>query len=509
MGGNSTTGAGQVFPRICVVGAGAIGGLIAGRLAGPNVKVTLVENGDRLEALRADGLTLISPSGERRTIRDLSVVGDPAEAGRQDLVFLAVKAQDLPSVAPGLPSLFHPDTVVVTLQNGIPWWYFQRFGGPLEGRRLERLDPDGVLERHVQPRRIVGCVVYPAAEMNGDCTVRHVEGEKLPVGELDGTATERVLALSGVLEEAGFRSRVLEDVRSELWLKALGSVSLNPISALTEATLEDICRFPATRSLAAAMMNEAQNVAEALGASLRVGIERRIAGAEAVGPHKTSMLQDLEAGRPLETEGLVGSVLELASITGTATPAIEAVYACVKLRESGTETGVRIRRMRDEDLSDAMAILERWDMAPTPDEADAERSGLEVANSFVAEQAGRVVGVASFIRLAPDVGETASLAVDPECRGLGIGYALQVARFQEMQRRGIRWVRTETDRPETISWYERKFGYRRVGTNPKKHAFSLPDVDHWTVLELDLREWVRRTSERTAVPSGEALSRPI
>ncbi len=323
----------EVPPRVCVVGVGALGGVVAGGLLAAGIDVTLVDRSERADHLRERGLSVLDPEGERRTFSDIRVTEDLAEAGPHDMLFLAVKAYDLGAVAPELPSAFAQDAVLVTLQNGIPWWYFQNHGGPLEGRRLRTLDPEGLIERHIDRHRIIGCIPYPAAELLADGTVRHVEGRKLPVGELDGSISPRVRRVAALLETAGFRSRILDDLRSETWLKAWGNLSFNPISALTGATMEALCRFAPTRRLAADMMREAQEVAESLGAHFRVGIERRLEGGEAVGPHKTSMLQDLEAGRRLETEALIGSVVELAEITGKPTPAIRAVDALVRLGE--------------------------------------------------------------------------------------------------------------------------------------------------------------------------------
>jgi 2-dehydropantoate 2-reductase len=319
--------------RICIIGVGAMGGLIGAKLIAAGADVTLVEQGDRLVQLQTHGLVLIGPDGERWEHREVRAVEASAATGEHDVVFLAVKAYDLPRVVPRLSSITGPDTTLVTLQNGIPWWYFHGHGGSLAGRSLKTLDPDGSLARHVDPGRVIACIPYPAAEVLDDGSVRHVEGYKLPVGELNGSVTPRVQRLSGLLQAAGFKSRILDDVRSETWLKAWGNLSFNPISALTGATLEDLCRFGPTRQLAARMMGEAQQVAETLGVTFRVGIDQRIAGAEAVGPHKTSMLQDLERGHRLETEALVGAVLELAEATGIATPAIQAVYATVRLLE--------------------------------------------------------------------------------------------------------------------------------------------------------------------------------
>ena len=244
---------------------------------------------------------------------------------------MALKAHYLDQVAREIAPLLGPETMIVTVQNGIPWWYFQRHGGPYDGHRLKTLDPSGALTKHIPAERLVGCVVYPAAAVPEPGVVRHVEGDRFPVGELDGSATERVQRLHDVLVGAGFRSRILDNIRSEIWLKAWGNLSFNPISALTHATMVDICQFPETRALAADMMVEAQAVAETLGISFRHTIEKRIAGAESVGAHKTSMLQDVELGRSLEVEALVGAVLELAELTETPAPSIAAVYACVKL----------------------------------------------------------------------------------------------------------------------------------------------------------------------------------
>ncbi len=317
--------------RVCVVGAGAIGGLLAARLAGTEAALTLVDRGAQAVALRTCGLTLVREDGTETIERRFRVVEEIEEAGPQDIVVLSVKAYDIPAVAPHLPAVFHDGTTVITVQNGIPWWYFQLHGGTFDGYRLSSLDPDGAIEENIDPGRIVACVCYPAAEVVEPGVVRHVEGWRIPVGELDGSSSERAHQLSDLLARAGFKSRVLDDVRSEIWLKAWGSLSFNPVSALTGATLEEICSFPETRRLVAAMMEEAQRIAEKLGVTFRHPIERRISGAEAVGAHKTSMLQDVEAGRPLEVEALVGSVVELGRLTETMTPTIGAVYGCAKL----------------------------------------------------------------------------------------------------------------------------------------------------------------------------------
>ncbi len=310
-----------------------MGSVLAAGLLDAGADVTLVDRGSRVEHLNRHGLSVRAPDGSTRMYRGFRTRDASDPTGDYDVVFVAVKTYDLPQAATTLPSALGPDTVVVTLQNGIPWWYFQRHTGPLAGCRLRSVDPAGDLERSVDPARIIGCVPYPAAELLEDGTVHHVEGDRLPVGELDGSISERLRRLAALLESAGFRTRMLEDVRSETWLKAWGNLTFNPISALTGATLEQICRARASRQLVFDMMREAQAVGEALGATFRVDIERRIAGAEAVGAHRTSMAQDLDAGRPLETEALVGSVIELAEALDIETPAIRAVYALVKLLE--------------------------------------------------------------------------------------------------------------------------------------------------------------------------------
>jgi 2-dehydropantoate 2-reductase len=316
--------------KICVVGAGAIGGLLAARFALAGDDVTVIDQGAHLAAIQKNGLKLEWHDGKVQTAR-VKAVNKAGEAGKQDIVVLAVKAHFLEQVVRDIDSLLGPDTVVLTVQNGLPWWYFQKLGGKYDNHRLESLDPSGVLTGNIDPNRVIGCVVYPAAAAVAPGVIHHVEGDRFPIGELDGKETERVRELHDVFVKAGLKSLVLPDIRSEIWLKAWGNLSFNPISALTHATLVDICQFAETRELAATMMKEAQDIAQKLGVTFRVSIDKRIAGAEAVGAHKTSMLQDVEAGRSLETEALIGSILEMARLTGTPAPAIESVYALVKL----------------------------------------------------------------------------------------------------------------------------------------------------------------------------------
>ena len=328
--------------RICVVGAGAIGGLLGVRLAHAGHEVSAIARGPHLAAIRAGGLKLVE--AEQELVADLEATDQITNLGAQDVVLLALKAHQIAAVVDDLPALFGPDTVLVTLQNGIPWWYFQKLEGPYADRVVETVDPGGVLSNAIDPNRIIGCIAYPAATIAAPGVIRHIEGNKFPVGELDGSESNRVRQLSGLFEQAGFKSRVLDDIRSEIWLKLWGNLTFNPISALTHSTLVDICQFPPTRTLAATMMTEAQAIGERLGAGFRVPLERRIAGAEGVGKHKTSMLQDVEAGKPLEIDGMLGVVVELAEVTGVEVPTLRALYACGRLlNKTIQEDGVRIK----------------------------------------------------------------------------------------------------------------------------------------------------------------------
>jgi 2-dehydropantoate 2-reductase len=317
--------------RICVVGAGSIGGHLAVPLAAAGHDVTVIARGANLQAIRQNGLRLIHEDGREQVARDIGATDSIRSAGTQDLVILAVKATQVEAVVDDLPALFHDETVLIPMQNGIPWWYFQRHGGAHEGYCVRSVDPQARIMNAIDPRRIVGCVVYPAAALAGPGVVRHIEGNRYPLGELDGTTTERISRIATALNEAGFKSPILDNIRAEIWLKLWGNLTFNPISALTHSTLVDLCRYPLTRTLAQNMMAEAQAIAGALGIAFRVSIEKRIAGAEKVGKHKTSMLQDIEAGREPEIDALVGAVIELGRLTGMATPHIDAVHALVRL----------------------------------------------------------------------------------------------------------------------------------------------------------------------------------
>jgi 2-dehydropantoate 2-reductase len=341
----------------CIVGAGALGGFIGARLALAGAHPTLIDRDEQLNALRRSGLQFVEMDGSVQVTRAFRTTETCQEAGVHDLVLLCVKAYDLPSLALDLSSLIGPQTVVLTLQNGIPWWYFQRHGGAFEGTRLRSADPVGALTATIDPGQIIGCVAYPAASADGPGHVRHVEGERFALGEIDGRLTDRLAQVADLLETGGFRARPIEDIRAELWHKALGSVSFNPISALTGGTMAEICRHPESRALVRRMMEEAESIAGRLGIQLRRTIDERLAGAEAVGEHKTSMLQDLEAGRRLEMDALVGTVLELGRLVDVPTPAIASVDACLRLRVetleaqrdtrpgAGRGTGRRVRRV--------------------------------------------------------------------------------------------------------------------------------------------------------------------
>jgi 2-dehydropantoate 2-reductase len=317
--------------RVCIVGAGAIGGLLGVKLGLTGNDVTLIARGPHLDAIEKKGLKLVMKDGSKSVARDLKATSHIHEAGPQDVIILAVKAHQIAPIAADLQAMYTPDTVVVTTQNGIPWWYFQRHGGEFDNHRIEAVDPGGVIASNIEADRIIGAIAYPAAEISEPGVIRHIEGDRFPIGELDGAKSERVKAISRMFIDAGFKSPIMPDVRSEVWLKAWGNLTFNPISALTHSTLVDICQYPPTRHLAKMMMTEAQAVANKLGITFRVPLEKRINGAQRVGKHKTSMLQDVEAGKAVEANALIGAVVELGELTKTPTPHISAIYACIKL----------------------------------------------------------------------------------------------------------------------------------------------------------------------------------
>jgi 2-dehydropantoate 2-reductase len=315
--------------KVCIFGAGAIGGYLAVGLARvPGVEVSVIARGAHLAAIRENGLTLIK-DGEQTSVR-VRASGNPAEIGPVDVVFNCLKAHQAWESAEALRPLLGPDTAVVCCQNGVPWWYFHHLPGDFEGRRLDAVDRDDRQWQAIGPGRAIGCSVYPAAEIAAPGVIRHVYGDKFALGEPNGSTSPRIQRISGVMEQAGFRAPVLEDIRSELWLKLWGNLCFNPISALTRGTLDIVASDPTSRATAKAMMLEAQAIAESLGASFRVDVERRINGAAKVGKHRTSMLQDLEAGKAMEIDALVTAVSEMGQITGHPTPTLDAVLGLVQ-----------------------------------------------------------------------------------------------------------------------------------------------------------------------------------
>ena len=323
--------------KICVIGAGAIGGLLAAKLAEVGKEVGVVARGAQLKAIREHGLVLREE--DKDIVARVAASDRIADLGEPDLIVLGMKAHQVAAVAPEVGSILGPRTLVLTAQNGIPWWYFFKHGGPRAGVRLQSVDPGGVIADHLPIDRVIATVVYPAAEIERPGVIRHIEGNRFSLAEIDGAKSERISAISEIFGRAGFKAPVVTDVRTEIWTKLLGNLSLNPISALTHATLQDICRYPKTRALAMEMMREALAVAEAFGIRLRISLEKRIAGAEKVGHHKTSMLQDVEGARTLEIDAVLGSVVELARRTNTPTPHIDTVYALTKLLAKTLDEG--------------------------------------------------------------------------------------------------------------------------------------------------------------------------
>ena len=319
--------------RVAVIGAGAIGGFVGAHLAHAGEDVTFIARGATLEALKRNGIRAIMCDGTEKAVPRINATSDYAAAGPHDVVVLAMKTHQVEAVAAEVPKLFGPDTVVVPMQNGIPFWYFHKHGGALESSPVKTVDPTGVIRDNIPCERVIGCVVYPATELIAPGVIKQIEGNRFPVGDLDGIESGRVKRVSECFIRGGLQAPVLPDIRAEMWLKLWGNMTFNPISALSRGTLAGICQYPPTRELARAMMTEAQAIATKLGITFRVPIEKRIAGAERVGHHKTSMLQDVEAGRPLETDALLGSVLELARMTETPTPHLDTVFALTKLLE--------------------------------------------------------------------------------------------------------------------------------------------------------------------------------
>jgi 2-dehydropantoate 2-reductase len=326
--------------KIVIAGAGAIGGYIGAKLTRDGADVTLFARGPHLQAMRDRGLHVKSPDGDFEVSPRLS--GELAAIGPADVVVLGVKAHGLRQLAPQLRPLFTPETVVISTQNGIPWWYFQgHSSGDMEGLCLESVDPGGVIAAAIEPARVVGSLAYFATEIVEPGVIRHIEGNRISLGEPDGSRSDRARTIAEALISAGFRCPITTRIRHELWVKLLGNVSFNPISALTGATLVDMVRHPEVSRLVRDVMQEAETVAARLGIELPISIDQRMAGAEKVGAHKTSMLQDLEAGRPMELEAVVGAVIEVGERLGVPMPATRAVYACTRLLdEHRTQTQV-------------------------------------------------------------------------------------------------------------------------------------------------------------------------
>ena len=316
--------------RICVFGAGAIGGYMGVKLAEAGADVSLVARGPHLAAMKSNGLRLIEETSET-TVSPIAS-DDPEELGVQDYIIVTLKAHSVPGVVPKMVPLIGPNTTIVSGVNGVPWWYFHGIGGVLEGTRLASVDPGDAQWNGFGPDKVLGCVVYPAAEVVEPGVIKHIEGNRFSLGEPDGSKSDRAVALSKALMSAGLKAPVRPKLRDEIWVKLWGNLSFNPISALTHATLDVLCTDPGTRAVARGMMVEAQEIAEKLGVKFPIDVERRIDGGAAVGAHRTSMWQDLDQGRPMEIDALVKSVQELGVLTKTATPTIDTVLALIQLR---------------------------------------------------------------------------------------------------------------------------------------------------------------------------------
>jgi 2-dehydropantoate 2-reductase len=317
--------------RICVFGAGAIGGYVGARLAlKGEADVSLIARGAHLAAMKTNGLTL-RQAGETHVVHP-QVTDQPSELGPQDFIILTLKAHGLAGVIDQLTPLMGPDTAILFAQNGIPWWYFHGVEGPLAGTRLESVDPGGEIWNRIGPERALGCVVWQAAEIEAPGVIAHHYGDRMPIGEPTGEKTDRAMRLSRLLTSAGIKSPVRAELRNEIWLKLWGNLSFNPVSVLTGGTLQDLATDPGTRRVIATMMEEARAVGEALGVTFAVGAQERMDMAAKVGAHRTSMLQDVEAGRPTELESLLGVVIELASLVKIDTPSLQLIYDLCKFR---------------------------------------------------------------------------------------------------------------------------------------------------------------------------------
>lgn len=316
--------------RICIYGAGAIGGFLGARLAATDVDLSIVARGPHLQAIRDNGLTLVEDG--RTETHQITATDDPTELGPQDFVIVTLKAHSLPAIVAPMQPLLGPDTAVVFATNGVPWWYFHGLDGPYADRRLQTVDPGNVIWDGIGPERAIGCVIYPAAEITAPGIVEHRSGDRLPLGEPTGERSDRVKTLSTLLSQAGLRAPLRPRIRDEIWIKLWGNASFNPVSALTGATLKQMGEDPLTAQVVRQIMEEAQAIGEALGTRFAIDIDKRIAGGAAVGEHRTSMLQDLDMGRPMEIDALVGAVQELGRLVEQPTPTLDTVLALVKQR---------------------------------------------------------------------------------------------------------------------------------------------------------------------------------
>lgn len=315
--------------RVAVVGAGAIGAYVGAALHRAGADVHLIARGAHLAAIRREGVRVLSPRGDFTA--HPPATDDPAEVGPVDHVFLGLKANAYADCGPMLRPLLRDDTAVIAAQNGIPWWYFHGLPGPYEGRRIEAVDPDGAVTAVLPPERAIGCVVYAATEIAAPGVIRHMEGTRFSIGEPDGTISARCLAFSKAMVAGGLKCPVEPDLRQDIWIKLMGNIAFNPISALGRATMSEICRHRGTRDLVITMMRETLDVAERLGCHPPISIARRLAGAERTGHHKTSTLQDLERGKPLELDVILAAVVELADLTGARVPTLRAINAVADL----------------------------------------------------------------------------------------------------------------------------------------------------------------------------------
>jgi len=323
--------------KICIYGAGAIGAYLGARLIEAGCEVTLIARGPHLQAMRENGLTL--QTGDEQQTLQVNCTDNPAEVGPQDYVVVTLKAHSVAPIVEQILPLLGPDTPIVTAQNGVLWWYFHGLPGPWENHQLDTADTDGLIWKTLDPERAIGCVVYPSCEIVEPGVVRHLDGDRFMLGEPDGSKSERVVALADAFSSAGLKAPVRKKIRDDIWFKLLGNATFNPVSVLTGGTLEQMCRDPGVRAVIRGMMHEAQQVADRLGVKFVMDIEKRINGAENVGAHKTSMLQDFDQGRPLEIDALVASVSELGRLVDVPTPTLDAVLSMVLLKMQGINAG--------------------------------------------------------------------------------------------------------------------------------------------------------------------------